>query len=523
MKSPDPKSLNFIASKVLFAMSVLGGGGVVVSSMNSTDDACTATGASRESNAENNENQHEYPGRQQHHQQLQQEYPRGQAQIALERYQQYRHRELIPLRPAFAIETQANAKNLILATSDAAADRYASLAAERRWKSHASDDEGIFSSRKETHNRTVRGEKSETLGSKSSQHAAENSSPARGLNEDKATPSIDSNQNSSENNEDVKSNERSGKAQCASEKHYVTHQNLLFRRKTNHDKNYEGNKYSHRISSEPPYDPPKNESNDSNNDEDSYPIFTQYHKSLLKKYLTPSLWSKLSHRQTSFGTTIEDVIRPGLALPLGANPPRRVGVLAGDAECYTVFRELLDPIICEYHGISSYENWEDPELPREGYFDKNSKNAGGDDERRFAGGEQFSGEDVDVIKSGGDDESTDDMYDDDEDDIITPARIISEDEDRNETKPKTNLKRHCTVINNPLLVTKRKADPEGKYILSTRIRLARSLEGIRFPTTMSRSDRRKVSVFKRLYITFTSSCVNFHFHRFFFTYPNIQP
>jgi len=490
MKSPDPKSLNLIASKALFAISVLGGGGVVFSSMNSKGDA----GASRESYAENNEKQHEYQGQQQHHQQLQREYPRGQAQNALERYQQYHHREEIPLLPAFAIDTEAKAKNLILATSDAAADRYASLAAERRWKSHASNDEGIFSSRKETHNSTVRGEKSETLGTKSSQHAAVNSSPSRDLNEDKVTPSskFDPNQNSSENHEDVMSNERSGKAQCASEKHYVTHQNLLFRRKTNHDKNHEGNKYSPRISSEPTVDPPENEGDDSNNDEDSYPIFTQYHKSLLKKYLTPSLWSKLSHRQTSFGTTIEDVIRPGLALPLGANPPRRVGVLAGDAECYTVFRELLDPIICEYHGISSYENWEDPELPREGYFDKNSKKAGGGDERRFAGGEQFSGEDADVIKSGGDDESTEYMFDDDEDDIVTPARIISEDEDRNETKPKSNLKRHCTVINNPLLVTKRKADPEGKYILSTRIRLARSLEGIRFPTTMSRSDRRKV-------------------------------
>ncbi|KAL7540752.1 hypothetical protein ACHAWF_006774 [Thalassiosira exigua] len=79
--------------------------------------------------------------------------------------------------------------------------------------------------------------------------------------------------------------------------------------------------------------------------DDSYPAFTPYHSSLLKKYLTPAVWSRLSRRTTSYGTTIEDVVRAGLALPIGASPPRRVGVLVGDPECYEVFRELLDPII----------------------------------------------------------------------------------------------------------------------------------------------------------------------------------
>ena len=97
--------------------------------------------------------------------------------------------------------------------------------------------------------------------------------------------------------------------------------------------------------------------------DDSYPTFTQYHHSLLKKYLTPELWSRISNLTTAQGTTIEDIIKAGLALPLGANPPRRVGVLVGDAECYSVFSELLDPIILEYHGIKSFADWHDPELP----------------------------------------------------------------------------------------------------------------------------------------------------------------
>ena len=57
---------------------------------------------------------------------------------------------------------------------------------------------------------------------------------------------------------------------------------------------------------------------------------------------------------------------------------------------------------------------------------------------------------------------------------------------------KAKLRRHSTIINNPLLLTNREADPEGKYIVSTRIRLARNLDGLRFPPTMSRVDRRRV-------------------------------
>ena len=114
--------------------------------------------------------------------------------------------------------------------------------------------------------------------------------------------------------------------------------------------------------------PPSNSNPRDQSCDGSYPTFTQYHHSLLKTYLTPDLWSRISDLKTAQGTTIEDIIKAGLALPLGANPPRGVGVLVGDASCYSVFRELLDPIILEYHGIKSFADWHDPELPSGGYM-----------------------------------------------------------------------------------------------------------------------------------------------------------
>lgn len=217
--------------------------------------------------------------------------------------------------------------------------------------------------------------------------------------------------------------------------------------------------------------------------DDSYPTFTPYHNSLLKEYLTPDVWKKLSSRTTSFGTTAEDIIRAGVSLPIGASPPRRVGVLVGDAECYSVFKELLEPIISHYHGIKSYEEWVDPELPMESHF----KATRDEDNRRNSSRSSSSNsnntaanDDSDVIKSGAGSANDDFLLDDDDEEISPPSR-----------QQKPNLRRHCTIINNPNLV-RLKADPEGKYILSTRVRVARSLDGVRFPATMSRSDRRKV-------------------------------
>ncbi|XP_015601282.1 arginine kinase [Cephus cinctus] len=67
--------------------------------------------------------------------------------------------------------------------------------------------------------------------------------------------------------------------------------------------------------------------------------------SLLKKYLTRELFDKLKTKKTSYGSTLLDVVQSGFA-----NPDSGVGVYAPDPESYTVFAELFNPIIEDYHG-----------------------------------------------------------------------------------------------------------------------------------------------------------------------------
>ncbi|XP_063223960.1 arginine kinase-like [Bacillus rossius redtenbacheri] len=72
-------------------------------------------------------------------------------------------------------------------------------------------------------------------------------------------------------------------------------------------------------------------------------------KSLLKKHLTRQLFELLKTRRTGLGATLLDVARSGLM-----NPDSVVGVYVADAESLTVFAELFDPIIGDYHqGFSS--------------------------------------------------------------------------------------------------------------------------------------------------------------------------
>lgn len=68
-------------------------------------------------------------------------------------------------------------------------------------------------------------------------------------------------------------------------------------------------------------------------------------KSLLKKHLTKEIFDQLKTRKTSFGSTLLDVIQSGLE-----NHDSGVGIYAPDAEAYTVFAEIFDPIIDDYHG-----------------------------------------------------------------------------------------------------------------------------------------------------------------------------
>lgn len=67
--------------------------------------------------------------------------------------------------------------------------------------------------------------------------------------------------------------------------------------------------------------------------------------SLLKKYLTRSVLDTLKNRKTAMGATLLDVAQSGFE-----NLDSGVGIYAPDAESYTLFKELFDPIIEDYHG-----------------------------------------------------------------------------------------------------------------------------------------------------------------------------
>lgn len=68
-------------------------------------------------------------------------------------------------------------------------------------------------------------------------------------------------------------------------------------------------------------------------------------KSLLKKYLTKEVFDELKGRKTAMGATLLDVIQSGVA-----NLDSGVGIYAPDAESYTLFGGLFNPVIDDYHG-----------------------------------------------------------------------------------------------------------------------------------------------------------------------------
>lgn len=80
----------------------------------------------------------------------------------------------------------------------------------------------------------------------------------------------------------------------------------------------------------------------------TFPKFTQDCSSLLRRYLSEQTFEKLKNRVTGNGFTFHQAINSGVV-----NQDSSVGVYAGDAESYTLFRPLFDPIITDYHGFSS--------------------------------------------------------------------------------------------------------------------------------------------------------------------------
>ncbi|XP_046582729.1 arginine kinase-like isoform X1 [Haliotis rubra] len=69
-------------------------------------------------------------------------------------------------------------------------------------------------------------------------------------------------------------------------------------------------------------------------------------KSLLKTHLTEERYKSLKGKKTDFGGTLADCIRSGCE-----NLDSGVGIYASDPQAYTVFADVLDAVIKDYHKV----------------------------------------------------------------------------------------------------------------------------------------------------------------------------
>ncbi len=76
-------------------------------------------------------------------------------------------------------------------------------------------------------------------------------------------------------------------------------------------------------------------------------MFSETSRSLAAKFLTPAMFDRLSGRKTATGFTLARAIQSGQK-----NHDSSIGIYAGDAESYTLFREIFDPVITTYHQIT---------------------------------------------------------------------------------------------------------------------------------------------------------------------------
>lgn len=77
------------------------------------------------------------------------------------------------------------------------------------------------------------------------------------------------------------------------------------------------------------------------------PLFPDASTALVKRFLSPALFERLSCLQTGSGFTLARAIRSGRQ-----NPDSSIGIYAGDAESYALFKAVFDPVIKAYHQIS---------------------------------------------------------------------------------------------------------------------------------------------------------------------------
>lgn len=79
----------------------------------------------------------------------------------------------------------------------------------------------------------------------------------------------------------------------------------------------------------------------------NFPYITPKHRSLTCKVLkaNPEIYARLCNKKTPMGFTFDQAIQAGLDAPhLG------VGIVAGEAAAYQVYKEIMDPVIEGWHG-----------------------------------------------------------------------------------------------------------------------------------------------------------------------------
>ena len=76
------------------------------------------------------------------------------------------------------------------------------------------------------------------------------------------------------------------------------------------------------------------------------PPFTDEHKSLMRKTMTPELFDQLKEVKSSKGYTLFNGMQAGVLRPhLG------VGFTCGDEECFELFKDVINPIVQGWHGF----------------------------------------------------------------------------------------------------------------------------------------------------------------------------
>lgn len=104
-------------------------------------------------------------------------------------------------------------------------------------------------------------------------------------------------------------------------------------------------------------------------------IFPEESRSLVKKYLSSTVFHALEHLETDSGYTLAKAIHSGIK-----NPDSAIGIYAGDTQSYQTFSQLFDPIISQYHGFlkpqthtSDFTHLELPAIDPEGRYIKSTR------------------------------------------------------------------------------------------------------------------------------------------------------